>query len=74
MRRARHGPKARKTQRYQGKRGEQSRAITTSAKQTAHDDSEIIAPVAIAGFFNMTSRAASATGMRPNSAYHDQAR
>jgi uncharacterized peroxidase-related enzyme len=29
---------------------------------------------AVAGFFNMTNRVASATDMRPNSAYHTQAR
>jgi uncharacterized peroxidase-related enzyme len=29
---------------------------------------------AVAGFFNMTNRVASATDMRPNSVYHDQAR
>ena len=29
---------------------------------------------AVAGFFNMTNRVASATDMRPNSAYHGQAR
>jgi len=29
---------------------------------------------AVAGFFNMTNRVASATDMRPNSAYHSQAR
>ena len=29
---------------------------------------------AVAGFFNMTNRVASATDMRPNSVYHAQAR
>ena len=29
---------------------------------------------AVAGFFNMSNRIASATDMRPNSAYHAQAR
>jgi uncharacterized peroxidase-related enzyme len=29
---------------------------------------------AVAGFFNMTNRVASATDMRPNSVYHGQAR
>jgi uncharacterized peroxidase-related enzyme len=29
---------------------------------------------AVAGFFNMTNRVASATNMRPNSVYHGQAR
>jgi uncharacterized peroxidase-related enzyme len=29
---------------------------------------------AVAGFFNMSNRVASATDMRPNSVYHSQAR
>ena len=29
---------------------------------------------AVAGFYNMSNRVASATDMRPNSAYHGQAR
>ena len=29
---------------------------------------------AVAGFFNMTNRVASATDMRPNSVYHGQSR
>jgi len=29
---------------------------------------------AVAGFYNMSNRVASATDMRPNSVYHEQAR
>jgi uncharacterized peroxidase-related enzyme len=37
-------------------------------------DRDIWDIAAVAGFFNMTNRAASATDMRPNSVYHGQAR
>jgi uncharacterized peroxidase-related enzyme len=37
-------------------------------------DRDIWDIAAVAGFFNMTNRVASATDMRPNSAYHGQAR
>src|SRR5271166_60247 len=37
-------------------------------------DRDIWDIAAIAGFFNMSNRVASATDMRPNSVYHDQAR
>ena len=37
-------------------------------------DRDIWDIAAVAGFFNMSNRVASATDMRPNSAYHAQAR
>jgi uncharacterized peroxidase-related enzyme len=37
-------------------------------------DRDIWDIAAVAGFFNMTNRVASATDMRPNSVYHGQAR
>jgi uncharacterized peroxidase-related enzyme len=37
-------------------------------------DGDIWDIAAVAGFFNMTNRVASATDMRPNSVYHEQAR
>jgi alkylhydroperoxidase family enzyme len=37
-------------------------------------DREIWDIAAVAGFFNMSNRIASATDMRPNSAYHGQKR
>jgi len=37
-------------------------------------DRDIWDIAAVAGFFNMTNRIASATDMRPNSVYHRQAR
>ena len=39
-----------------------------------HPLAERPASDAVAGFFNMTNRVASATDMRPNSVYHGQAR
>jgi uncharacterized peroxidase-related enzyme len=49
----------------------------TDRKQLRHagfTDRDIWDIAAIAGFFNMTNRVASATDMRPNSVYHGQAR
>ena len=37
-------------------------------------DRDIWDIAAVAGFFNMTNRVASATDMRPNSVYHRQSR
>jgi len=41
---------------------------------TGFSDRDIWDIAAVAGFFNMTNRVASATDMRPNSVYHAQAR
>jgi uncharacterized peroxidase-related enzyme len=43
-------------------------------RQSGFSDRDIWDIAAIAGFFNMTNRVASATDMRPNSVYHGQAR
>jgi len=43
-------------------------------RQAGLSDRDIWDIAAVAGFFNMTNRVASATDMRPNSAYHGQAR
>ena len=43
-------------------------------RQAGFSDRDIWDIAAIAGFFNMTNRVASATDMRPNSVYHGQAR
>lgn len=43
-------------------------------RRAAFTDRDIWDISAIAGFFNMSNRVASATDMRPNSAYHKQAR
>jgi uncharacterized peroxidase-related enzyme len=43
-------------------------------RRTGFGDREIWDIAAIAGFFNMTNRVASATDMRPNSVYHRQSR
>ena len=43
-------------------------------RQAGFSDRDIWDIAAVAGFFNMTNRVASATDMRPNSAYHAQAR
>ena len=42
--------------------------------EVGFSDGDIWDIAAIAGFFNMTNRVASATDMRPNSVYHGQAR
>jgi uncharacterized peroxidase-related enzyme len=43
-------------------------------RQAGFSDRDIWDIAAVAGFFNMTNRVASATDMRPNSIYHGQAR
>jgi uncharacterized peroxidase-related enzyme len=51
--------------------GDEDRAALRGAGFTDRDIWDI---AAVAGFFNMTNRVASATDMRPNSVYHRQAR
>ena len=43
-------------------------------RKAGFSDRDIWDIAAVAGFFNMTNRVASATDMRPNSVYHGQAR
>src|SRR5262249_8647824 len=43
-------------------------------RQAGFSDRDIWDIAAVAGFFNMSNRIASATDMRPNSVYHAQAR
>jgi uncharacterized peroxidase-related enzyme len=43
-------------------------------RRAGFSDRDIWDIAAVAGFFNMTNRVASATDMRPNRVYHDQAR
>ena len=43
-------------------------------RRAGFNDRDIWDIAAVAGFYNMTNRVASATDMRPNSAYHAQAR
>ena len=43
-------------------------------RRTGFSDRDIWDIAAVAGFFNMTNRVASATDMRPNSVYHGQGR
>jgi uncharacterized peroxidase-related enzyme len=43
-------------------------------RKAGFSDRDIWDIAAVAGFFNMSNRVASATDMRPNSAYHAQAR
>jgi uncharacterized peroxidase-related enzyme len=43
-------------------------------RRNGFDERDIWDIAAVAGFFNMTNRVASATDMRPNSVYHGQAR
>ena len=50
---------------------EEDREALRSAGFTDRDIWDI---AAVAGFYNMTNRVASATDMRPNSVYHAQAR
>ncbi|WP_208349216.1 peroxidase-related enzyme [Pseudaestuariivita rosea] len=56
----------------------ESAAIEEPDRQTLRDagfsDRDIWDIAAVAGFFNMTNRIASATDMRPNVEYHSQAR
>lgn len=51
--------------------GEAERA---ALREAGFGDRDIWDIAAVAGFFNMTNRVASATDMRPNSAYHRQGR
>ncbi len=46
----------------------------TALRRAGFSDRDIWDIAAVAGFFNMTNRVASATDMRPNSVYHGQAR
>jgi uncharacterized peroxidase-related enzyme len=46
----------------------------TRLRRAGFSDRDIWDIAAVAGFFNMTNRVASATDMRPNSVYHRQAR
>jgi len=43
-------------------------------RRAGFSDRDIWDIAAVAGFFNMTNRVATATDMRPNSVYHGQAR
>jgi uncharacterized peroxidase-related enzyme len=43
-------------------------------REAGFTDRDIWDIAAVAGFFNMSNRVASATDMRPNSAYHGQKR
>ncbi len=56
----------------------ESHRIEEADRQALRDhgftDRDIFDIASIAGFFNMTNRVASATDMRPNAAYHAQAR
>ena len=45
-----------------------------AVRDAGFSDCDIWDIAAVAGFFNMTNRVASATDMRPNSIYHGQAR
>ena len=45
-----------------------------AVRRAGFNDRDIWDIAAVAGFFNMTNRVASATDMRPNSVYHGQAR
>jgi len=47
---------------------------TAALRQAGFSDRDIWDIAAVAGFFNMTNRVASATDMRPNSVYHGQSR
>ncbi len=49
-------------------------ADRATLRDTGFDDRDIWDIAAVTGFFNMSNRVASATGMRPNDAYHAQAR
>ena len=48
--------------------------IAAELRRCGFDDRDIWDISAVAAFFNMTNRVASATDMRPNSVYHPQAR
>lgn len=49
-------------------------ADRTALRQAGFSDRDIWDIAAVAGFFNMSNRVASATDMRPNTAYHAQGR
>jgi uncharacterized peroxidase-related enzyme len=49
-------------------------ADRTALREAGFSDRDIWDIAAVAGFFNMSNRVASATDMRPNSIYHGQAR
>jgi uncharacterized peroxidase-related enzyme len=49
-------------------------ADRVALRRAGFSDRDIWDIAAVAGFFNMTNRVASATDMRPNSVYHGQAR
>jgi len=55
-----------------------SASITEAHRQALRDvgftDRDIWDIASVAGFFNMTNRVASASGMRPNTEYHSQSR
>jgi len=55
-----------------------SASITEAHRQALRDvgfsDRDIWDIASVAGFYNMSNRIASATGMRPNSEYHSQNR
>ena len=51
-----------------------SEADRQALRDAGFSDRDIWDIANVAGFFNMTNRVASATGMRPNAAYHAQAR
>lgn len=57
---------------------QQMHRVTEADRQGLRDngfsDADIWDISEVAGFFNMTNRVASATGMMPNPAYHAQAR
>ena len=49
-------------------------ADRAAVREAGFSDRDIWDIAAVAGFFNMTNRVASATDMRPNRVYHGQAR
>jgi uncharacterized peroxidase-related enzyme len=49
-------------------------ADRSALREAGFTDCDIWDIAAVAGFFNMSNRIASATDMRPNSAYHGQKR
>ena len=53
---------------------ETSEADRQMLRDAGFTDRDIFDIASVAGFFNMTNRVASATDMRPNDAYHAQAR
>jgi uncharacterized peroxidase-related enzyme len=53
---------------------EMTEADRQALRDTGMSDRDIWDVAAVAGFYNMTNRMASAVDMRPNLAYHSQAR